>query len=476
MEALVDTLRDLAGRVDAVIAEVLATDAVGTAEDDALLEALALTGRIERRTESVLVELAGEVAARSASPDRDARLTSRAGCHDVSELLQRTTRVAPQTATKWQRAARAVRGRIAPSSGEVLPPFLPALRYAMADGDVGVDGILAVSAPLSELDRRVARDAVLLADEVLAAEARGTGPDEAPAACAELLRIQALAWSAALDQDGAEPRERDAMHRRWLTLGAAQDGMVSLRGRLMPEVAAQLQRILDAIMSPRADGNGVVFREPPPPGSSEESEELCPVDDRRPAQRRHDALATALMAAAASGDLPTIGGAAPTLVVSIREEDLRTGRGWAYAEGTDEPLSPAFARHVACSGSIQRITLDATGRITRLGTEERVFNRHQRRATALRDGGCIIPGCGVPAGWCEIHHVTEHARGGPTHTDNGVLLCWFHHRFLDRSGWDIRMNRGVPEVRAPGWHDAHRRWRPVTRSKTRLLEKVVRRT
>jgi hypothetical protein len=124
---------------------------------------------------------------------------------------------------------------------------------------------------------------------------------------------------------------------------------------------------------------------------------------------------------------------------------------------------------------IQRVRIDRAGRIRSLGTEERVFNRHQRRAIALRDGACIIPGCAVPAGWCEIHHVEDHALGGPTHTDNGVLLCWYHHRHLDTSGWIIRMNMGVPEVRAPNWIDSHPRWRPATTSKTRLLDAIRRR-
>jgi hypothetical protein len=138
------------------------------------------------------------------------------------------------------------------------------------------------------------------------------------------------------------------------------------------------------------------------------------------------------------------------------------------------PLGMRAALHVGCAGVIQRVTLGDDGRILRLGTEERVFNRHQRRAIALRDGGCIIPGCGVPAGWCELHHVEEHAKGGATHTDNGVLLCWFHHRFIDLVGWKIRMNHGIPEVRAPGWCDATLRWRPVTTSKTRLQDAVLR--
>ncbi|MBN9175655.1 MAG: HNH endonuclease, partial [Microbacterium sp.] len=138
--------------------------------------------------------------------------------------------------------------------------------------------------------------------------------------------------------------------------------------------------------------------------------------------------------------------------------------------------SLAAARHTGCAGVVQRVSRDARGRIRRLGSEERVFNRYQRRAIALRDGGCIIPGCGTPAAWCEIHHVIDHAKGGATHTDNGVLLCWFHHRFIDTGPWRVRMNRGVPEVQAPPWFDRSGRWRPVTTSRTRMLDLIGGRT
>ncbi|WP_354002933.1 HNH endonuclease signature motif containing protein [Microbacterium elymi] len=79
----------------------------------------------------------------------------------------------------------------------------------------------------------------------------------------------------------------------------------------------------------------------------------------------------------------------------------------------------------------------------------------------MRDGGCAIPGCNVRATWCEIHHVREHSEGGETSTDNGVALCWFHHRTLETSGWEVRILNGVPQVRGPAWWDPHRRWRPV---------------
>ena len=469
-------LAALAEHVDEIVDGLFDSGFMSSESDVDVVDALSVVGRLFRRFECVAIDVVGEVVKRSETGDVDARLTSRFGAHNVSELVQRATRVGPQTAARWQRGAKAVRQEPCLVSGELLPAPFPAMREALVAGDVGVDGLLAVTTALADVERRAGRDALLIADAELAAVARGDGADAAPPACADLLRVQATVWATVLDQDGTEPQEREALRLRGVSLGRPRNGLVPVRGNLLVEAAAQMQMIFDAEGSPRVEGHvgRVQFRAANEHGDAED--EFIPPDDRRPAQRRHDALATALFVAAASKALPTIGGAAPTLVVSVRESDLRSGTGWAHAQGCEEPLPIGAAHHVGCGGTIQRVVLNAEGRIVRIGTEERVFNRHQRRAIALRDGGCLIPGCGVPAAWCEIHHVIEHARGGPTHTDNGVLLCWYHHRFLERHEWGIRMNRGVPEVRAPRWNDSSGRWRPVTRSKTRLADLAVRRT
>lgn len=60
---------------------------------------------------SLLVEAVGEIVDRSQSPVRDERLTTRLGCHNVSELVQRLTRCAAQTAVRLERAAKAVAPR-----------------------------------------------------------------------------------------------------------------------------------------------------------------------------------------------------------------------------------------------------------------------------------------------------------------------------------------------------------------------------
>lgn len=463
MEALLETLRGTVEQLRGAADRGLRDRGILGATDAELLAAVHLAGDVVRLVDALLIECAGEVARRSRSAERDDRLTSRMGCHDVSELLQRLTRMSPTTVARYQRAAKpvVVDQRL---DGTAMPARFPAMRETLIDGQVGLDGLLAVLQPLEAMADRVPVDALLTADAMLAAAARGEAPDAAPPACADLLRIQAQAWAAVLDQDGAQPREDRAVQLRGVRLGRARDGVVPINGTLLPEVAAQFQRICDATLSPRVSFTPAA------------EQDLVVPDDRTRPQRQHDALATALFVAASSTSLPTIGGAAPTLVITVRAQDLAKGSGWAMAEGVDEPVTPASARHAGCAGVIQRVLLGGNGRILRLGTEERVFNRHQRRAIAVRDGGCIIPGCSVPAGWCEVHHVVDHAKGGPTNTDNGVLLCWFHHRFIDQGPWKIRMNHGVPEVQAPTWYDATGRWRAVTTSRTRMLDLVGRRT
>ena len=248
-----------------------------------------------------------------------------------------------------------------------------------------------------------------------------------------------------------------------------------MRGELLPDVAGQLQRVFDSILNPKNQQPGVTFTEDTEADSGEERDGVR-AEIRTRAQQQHDALATALTVAARAGELPTIGGSAPTLLVSVTEGDLVSGRGFAHIDGIDAPVPVAVARQVACAGGVQRVTMDDRGRIMAIRIPDRVFNPHQRRGITLRDGGCIIPGCHVRAAWCEIHHVTEHHHDGPTDTDNGVLLCWHHHRTLDTSGWLIRMTHGTPEIRGPSWWDPHGRWRAVTASPTRLRQHLTART
>ena len=476
MKPALDALREVDAALVAALAPVFASDAVHEASDALVLEAMAVAGSILRRIEGFLVEATDVVCGRSEGP-RDERMTTRAGCGSVSEVVQRTTRMSGASAGALVRAAGVVHRERSVTSGEWLPATLPAVRDAMIAGAVGSDGMVAASV-LVEASGRVDRDALLLADTALGEAALGVTRDVAtgavesgPQASAQELRVLAQVWASVLDQDGAEPGEASAMRRRGLTVGPVRDGLARVSGDVLAEVAAQWQRNCDALSNPKvrggvgfvADGVGV--------GDSGDAAGE-PRDTRTHAQKMHDALATSLDVAARSGELPTVGGGAPTLVVYTREEDVVAGTGWAEVEGINEPVGIGVAERAACCGSIQRVTCNDRGRIVGLSVTDRVFNAIQRKAISLRDGGCVIPGCHVPAGWCEIHHVTDHALGGPTHTDNGVLLCWVHHRTLPTSGWSVVMIDGVPHVRGPAWWDPERRWRPAAGSRLRQRARV----
>ncbi|WP_106816388.1 HNH endonuclease signature motif containing protein [Microbacterium timonense] len=474
MKALADALAELG---DALAETVMAAgDDLRVVDDAEVLTVLAAAGRLRRQTEAVMIEAVAQLLDRDEAAPHPERVTTRYGCRNTNELVQRATRASSRTSADVVAAAKATRCRLSLSTGDVLPAEFPRMRDALVAGHVGLDGVIAVAGVLSGCS--AGRAELLAADEELAA-ASGLATDGTPPASADELRAQAHVWAAYLDQDGAEPAESRALRKRGVTLGRCRDGLIPIRGNLLPEVAAQFETACDSVLNPRVDGApgpGPRFVDSDAaPGGDAESPIEAAADPRTAAQKRHDALAVLLTAAAASGDLPMLGGAAPTLVVQVREEDLINGRGYAHLPGRDEPISIAAARHVACAGVIERVLLGENGRIVSLGTLERVFNHHQRRAITLRDGGCVVPGCHVPPQWCEIHHVEEHSRGGPTHTDNGALLCWFHHRTIDNGGWEIRMVAGIPHIRGPYWWDAARRWRPAGRSPTRRSDRLAHR-
>ena len=229
MQDLIDRLDALDAMIAEVIAEALTDGALRIADEAEIVHLLRATARIGRRLDAVLIEAVGEVETRSSAGARDDRMTTRFGCHDVSELVERATLCSRSSVSRLRRASSAVQPEVSITTGELLEPALPAMREAMCEGLVGVDGLVAVAGPLLSAGSRIPREALLAADAALAAEARGEGPDAAPPMGADLLRLQAQAWSIALDQDGAEPRERMTEHKRGFTLGTADR-----RGRSVP--------------------------------------------------------------------------------------------------------------------------------------------------------------------------------------------------------------------------------------------------
>jgi hypothetical protein len=456
------TLTDLADAVSTA----LPVPSVDGLNDEALLAAARDVEALARRVDALRISITGSIADRSRTALGPAGLAARKGCRNANELLQRLTQVSGSTGAARLHLAALTRPDVA-TSGAPIPAKFDHVRAALDAGELGIDAAMALTRTLGSLLGTVETAALDAAETELVAAATGTGPESNVPASADEIRIQASVWRAALDPDGLEPDEEQAMGKRAFRFGPERNGLVPVTGGLLPEAAGRMKRLFDAYLTPTT-GPAFLTEE-------ELADKNATADPRTKDQQRHDILVGVLDAMARSGDTPTVGGAAPTVLVTVRVEDLETG-GAGYADGVESPLSPTTVKQLVCTGGIQEVTLGRNGRILSLRSPERCFTAQQRRAITARDGGCLIPGCSIPAGWCEVHHVIPHTDGGPTATDNGALLCWFHHRTIDTSGWAIRMRAGAPEVQAPLWLDRSGRWRPATKSRAAAATRIPHRT
>jgi len=193
-----------------------------------------------------------------------------------------------------------------------------------------------------------------------------------------------------------------------------------------------------------------------PPEPDPSVVEPCPSIEARRAQ----ALMTLVLAYLAGGTGPKNGGDRPRVTVVVKYEDLLRGVGGATLLGSDTRISPAEARRLACDADILPAVLGSDSQLLDLGRSTRLFGGDLRQAIALRDRGCVFPGCHREPRHCDAHHLTPWTQGGQTSYDNAALVCPTHHRLVEpdpnadpgteHQRWRMRMsNDGVPEVIPP---------------------------
>jgi hypothetical protein len=142
------------------------------------------------------------------------------------------------------------------------------------------------------------------------------------------------------------------------------------------------------------------------------------------------------------------GGVVLNLITTLAE--LRAGIPGTGHLDTGAPLSVAAVRQLACEAQVVPAVMRGASQVLDLGRSCRPFNRAQRRAAALRDRGCVAPGCDAPPSACHVHHSQWWSRGGPTDLDNAALLCGFHHRMVHRQDWAITLAaNGFPQLHPP---------------------------
>lgn len=346
-------------------------------------------------------------------------------------------------------------------SGAAMPAAHPQIGAALDAGELGLDAASLIVSELSTVRGRVDRPILEAAETVMIERATGTSVDGAQFASVvsvDFLATELHQITAAIDPDGARPREVRAMRHRAFRIGQQNSrGNLPVSGELLPQFGLLLAGMVEAHRrSPRfalvgddqnLDGDGAEH------------------DSRTPDQRRHDIFAEIITLAAAAEDAPQLDGAPVTVLVTVAAEDLAdTGDsnddGFRVSDPGDPigimadsrvPLSRRTVERLIDAHGYRTVTHTPAGRITSTSSRQRCFTPNQRLAIAARDGArCAAPGCTTPHYMLQAHHVVPYRDGGPTHIDNGILLCFWHHQQVDTGPWQYRMIDGIPHVRGPG--------------------------
>ena len=128
-------------------------------------------------------------------------------------------------------------------------------------------------------------------------------------------------------------------------------------------------------------------------------------------------------------DTPHAGGVAATVVVTMGLETLLGGLGAATLD-TDEKITAATARRLACEAGLVPMVLNSHSVVLDQGRRTRFHTSAQRLALAVTQRHCQAGGCDTPAAMCHVHHPTPWTRGGTTSLANAQLLCPRHHRLI----------------------------------------------
>lgn len=422
--------------------------------DDELCVVVAAIEQLGRVVDGLRVHAAGEIERRSRPAPGDDGLAARRGCRRPAELVERLTLTSGADAAR--RVALGAAATEDARLGARVSAEFPQVARALAHGDIGTDSARVIVQRL--------RSAIRLGspspDDVEAAECALV--EVARSMPSDIVAVHAAVWREALDPDGARPRDEQLHRDRRFTVGRERDGMTPFGGLADPASAALLRAAISDRTSP---GRRPRFLAE---GDTDDSA----VDDPRTREQRDFDVLLGLLTAGVRSEGETRGPlhSPATVTCTVTARELDSGTGIAWLDDVAEPVSARTASELACDGGIRIAVLGPDGEVLRLGRRERYFTAAQRRALALRDGGCIWPGCGAPPSWCHAHHVTEWSRGGATDLDNGALLCAFHHRHVHSRGTgQLRMIDGIPHIWQPPGHTRSGTWRMATNARHRIV-------
>ena len=222
-------------------------------------------------------------------------------------------------------------------------------------------------------------------------------------------------WLAMSDPEGEAEREERLWLKRHLTFTPNSEGMVDVKGVLMPVDVAHIRAALENIAGASyADETG------------------------RPHHTRLADAFSELCQAYNSGRV-TGGRERPKVLMTVPFETVvERGAARGVIVGVDSTISGEVVRQLCCDAELNRVVTRGRSAILDYGTTTRFASDSQYYAMVARDGGCRWPGCDRPPGWTQAHHFKEVVRDdGPTDLNEMGLFCGSHHVYLHLPDWHL---------------------------------------
>lgn len=428
MNSTVDPYLAAIETLEHAVGDVLSADVVRLSPTE-VAEALGRIERVARRLAAVQTEIAAAAEQQG--------VPGQLGCCGLKLMLERHFRLTGGEAAARVAAVRNRAARVQPS-GAVCPPRHPILAAAQRAGQVSERHAHEIEKVLAKARRAGANEEVAsLMEDILVDAAL----DETPHA---LLQAGRYAMTL-LDAQGQEPDGRRAAAERGIELGAQHDD--TLASEIGGVITAPLRALLEAVFAKWARPGVNNLDDPaadrlPDGADSEAVDAAAARDHRAPAQRRHDALLTALRAALDSGALGTHRGLPAIPIVTLTLEQVESELGVATT-ATGGRIAVQDAIEILAHHPRYVVLLDAQSRPLWLGRQRRLASADQRIALIGAEHGCTAPGCDSAAAYCEVHHLRDWAAGGTTDIENLTLACGADHHSVapadaDATGWRTR--------------------------------------
>ncbi|TFD69923.1 HNH endonuclease signature motif containing protein [Cryobacterium gelidum] len=425
----------------AILAEALDGVRFGHLDDTEAIAVMAALEALGRKVDGARLRATTDIGARAETDLGTGSLAYRNGCRNRVDFISHLAGISAREAKRRLKLGETAVERT--PLGLPVPARYPVIADGLISGDLGLESAEIIATTLTGLHGRVGQDDLDRVERALVASATGAiTPETAglPGAgirfAPDLLQAQALEWQGRLDPDGTAPNDDAVEATSTLTFGLLRNGLYPLRADVTPELRGIMDTLFDTYLSARSTtpkfvptellngepGAGTGTGTGTEPFSDEPftGDTRFDGDRRTGGEKRADILRSIFESAARDPQTPTMGGAAPTVMVHINAVDLEHGRGVGWIDGIDAPLSFRRVSELICAGGYQQVLLGQNGNVLSLGNTIRCFTPKQRAAIAARDEGCIIPGCTIPARWCEVHHVTPWQQHGPTNIDNGT--------------------------------------------------------